>query len=100
MELQLPPIPPEKKTGGLFQKGSTPWNKGKKMPEYTKKKLKKTMFKKGNKPKQPETKTIPKTAKRVHMYSRKDKYIRTFETITEASRETGIVRRNIGQNAR
>lgn len=36
---------------GNYQKGETPWNKGRKMPEETREKVKKTWFKKGQIPK-------------------------------------------------
>lgn len=80
---------------GRFEKGHMPANKGVKMPDEIREKIKHTFFPKGHKPKNHYhlggKHTIP-----VEMWHN-GKIIGVFRSIGEAEMKTGIQRRNINK---
>ena len=94
-ELYIPPIQSITKRNpitGRFLKGHIPYNKG--MKGQCAKGCEKGWFKKGHKPKNKPAYMQPH-ARVVEVYKQDGTFIATFKSITDASRKTGIERRNI-----
>lgn len=82
---------------GRFIKGHIPINKGKKMNDEIKEKIKHTFFKKGNKSIRKYRHGLCISSKKIEMIMKDNKIVRGFCSIGEAAFLTGIQRRNIGK---